>query len=123
MLQSFFHFSLVLQSFFLFSRLLQSVFLFSLMLQSSFSAWCYSLSSFSASCSAGKFFNTTSSQCEDCAVGYYQQKTGQFYCNWCGLGQTTRDPASTSPSSCYGLFYYHKLSCSCCILINSILHN
>ncbi|XP_071129049.1 uncharacterized protein [Mytilus edulis] len=53
------------------------------------------------SCPAGQYFNMTNSQCSDCPVGYYQQSTGQFYCDWCGLGQTTRDPASLSSASCY----------------------
>ena len=57
---------------------------------------------FLASCAAGQYFNATTSSCENCAIGYYQQNAGQFYCNWCGIGQTTRDPASTSSSSCYG---------------------
>lgn len=56
----------------------------------------------SAVCPAGQKYDKDDSKCEDCGLGYYQEKEGQFYCDWCGLGKTTRETNTTSVSLCYG---------------------
>ncbi|XP_052071119.1 uncharacterized protein LOC127709553 [Mytilus californianus] len=57
--------------------------------------FCYPL------CPVGQKYNKGDSKCEDCGLGYYQEKAGQFYCEWCGLGKTTRETNTTSASFCY----------------------
>ncbi|XP_071129047.1 uncharacterized protein [Mytilus edulis] len=58
-------------------------------------SYCYSV------CPAGQKYDKDDSKCEDCGLGYYQEKEGQFYCEWCGLGKTTRETNTTSVSLCY----------------------
>ncbi|XP_041364067.1 uncharacterized protein LOC121379488 [Gigantopelta aegis] len=53
-----------------------------------------------AICPAGKFFNTTSNQCESCPVGFYQNVSGSFSCKPCPLGTVNFQPAAATVSLC-----------------------
>lgn len=53
-------------------------------------------------CPLGYFFNWSSRSCEMCALGFYQDETGQFKCKPCDQGQLTRNEGSTSFSDCSG---------------------
>ncbi|KAK3579233.1 hypothetical protein CHS0354_033303 [Potamilus streckersoni] len=54
-----------------------------------------------ASCSAGYYFDISNKSCLPCPIGRYQDKTGQFYCEWCPVGKTTHGINSTSLSECF----------------------
>ncbi|KAL3877080.1 hypothetical protein ACJMK2_034835 [Sinanodonta woodiana] len=54
-----------------------------------------------ASCSAGSYFDISLNRCSPCQIGRYQDKTGQFYCEWCPVGYTTREINSTSLNQCF----------------------
>ncbi|KAJ8319082.1 hypothetical protein KUTeg_004173 [Tegillarca granosa] len=52
-------------------------------------------------CIIGSYFNTAADRCELCPVGYHQSKEGQFFCDPCPNGQTTRSTGSNSSAACY----------------------
>jgi len=55
---------------------------------------------FPAICQAGYYFDMPLNRCEPCALGFYQNETGQFTCKWCGASYTTENTASTSINQC-----------------------
>ncbi|XP_037073315.1 sushi, von Willebrand factor type A, EGF and pentraxin domain-containing protein 1-like [Pollicipes pollicipes] len=51
-------------------------------------------------CSPGHHFDTRLQMCKPCGVGRYQSRAGQFSCNACEPGLTTRSAKSTSSKDC-----------------------
>lgn len=49
----------------------------------------------------GSFHNQTSSTCELCPIGFYNDQERQTNCILCPLGQTTQDPGAKYISQCY----------------------
>ncbi|KAL4239882.1 Calcium ion binding [Mactra antiquata] len=60
----------------------------------------YEASACKVSCDLGEYFSNTLNRCEPCAVGYYQDETGQFRCKHCPAGSTTRETGSESRDEC-----------------------
>ena len=58
------------------------------------STLCYAL------CTAGMYYSLATSQCEFCAVGFYQPSPGSFHCLACGVGLTTAGLGTTRLTSC-----------------------
>uniref|UniRef100_A0A8W8MG18 Uncharacterized protein n=1 Tax=Magallana gigas TaxID=29159 RepID=A0A8W8MG18_MAGGI len=52
-------------------------------------------------CAMGSFHNQTSSTCELCPIGFYNDQERQTNCIPCPLGQTTQDPGAKYISQCY----------------------
>lgn len=52
------------------------------------------------SCKPGNYFDETTGLCRKCEHGLYQPEAGQFECEQCGLGLTTRTRAATSKDEC-----------------------
>lgn len=51
-------------------------------------------------CGLGQFYNTNTSACTLCNIGFYQDQVGQFQCKPCSRGYITISNGSTSASSC-----------------------
>uniref|UniRef100_K1RC33 Fibropellin-1 n=1 Tax=Magallana gigas TaxID=29159 RepID=K1RC33_MAGGI len=54
-------------------------------------------------CAMGSFHNQTSSTCELCPIGFYNDQERQTNCIPCPLGQTTQDPGAKYISQCYSV--------------------
>lgn len=53
-------------------------------------------------CTAGTYLNQKLGTCEDCAIGFYQEKDAQVECLKCPAGTSTTDVRTDSSSSCLG---------------------
>ena len=51
-------------------------------------------------CMAGQFYNSSSSMCELCPTGKYQDEINKDACKDCGNGTTTLESGSKNPSDC-----------------------
>jgi len=51
-------------------------------------------------CAAGHFYDEPTNLCRPCGFGNYQPEEGQFLCELCGVGLTTRTKRATSEAEC-----------------------
>jgi len=51
-------------------------------------------------CAAGHFYDEPTNLCRPCGFGNYQPEEGQFRCELCGVGLTTRTKRATSEAEC-----------------------
>ncbi|XP_036359320.1 uncharacterized protein LOC115212292 isoform X2 [Octopus sinensis] len=51
-------------------------------------------------CPEGSYFQSSTSKCTQCSVGFYQDQPGMFQCEICRQGNTTNEKGSTSESEC-----------------------
>ncbi|XP_035824571.1 uncharacterized protein LOC101861248 [Aplysia californica] len=65
-----------------------------------------------SSCSAGRFWNSTLSVCEDCPLGTYQSTAGSSSCENCPQFQVTIQVGSTASSQCLTKCAAGSHSCS-----------
>ncbi|KAL4524675.1 hypothetical protein Ndes2526A_g06790 [Nannochloris sp. 'desiccata'] len=53
-----------------------------------------------AACPVGTFFNATSKACDECAMGYYQNREGQITCKTCPIGTFSDAEGSSTCELC-----------------------
>ena len=78
------------------------------------------------SCPAGQSYSHHSQSCEQCAVGSFQSKSGQFRCQKCPPLKTTPTSGATSAGHCTGRrkcsSYRHKCRVVVIFLFVSVVH-
>ncbi|KAH9504425.1 hypothetical protein Btru_063570 [Bulinus truncatus] len=56
-------------------------------------------------CEAGHFFNDSTSRCELCPLAHYQDSIGQWHCQKCPPGLTTKYEGATTATDCLNLCF------------------
>ena len=56
----------------------------------------------SEKCSVGQYYDLTTSRCQPCVKGFYQDEEAQFTCKPCPVTKSTDGTGSTSQAQCKG---------------------